>query len=588
MHRFFLPIVALFFFIESNAPISAAPTEKVEQQLSILNRSISTTSTTAAPEDNSLGFFTWDASVYTNPSVDFEAIIACDSCSGGAAAAHVALYDELGNEISNVSVSTQNSTYTRVRVTDIGSYLTNDTLYTPKLKLDAVSGTAQLKSARLIIRQDSGSITNTRTMVNLGNYTNTTNTSYAALADPKIFHYNTTRMSAISSVYFHATLASSDEAGTAYAALSSNSTCSSIVSGSEVSITGTAYGHDISGDIKNSLAHNSEYWVCLKNSDGVTANLASAYLIINQADEGGIENISVYHHYNPSLITHDGDFLPVGYNNQYNPGNFAADRKKAYLEVVMKAVSNTASADLYNATNSLAIDNSLITSTSTAYARSISNELFSTLPSTTKDLDMRIKNSDSATTSLSSSWLIIHLSKTPDASLSFSISGVAAGVVNNGITTSTASTFNTLPFEHLTVTIPKYTAHQLYVSTNAYEGYRVTVKVLNYLQGNYPANNIDPFVGSWASPSYWTEPTGTTPNDNTGWIGANTTDTRVTGWSEGALKFGPVNSNENTVMISSAEDSGSTVYVTYALEANIWQPSDLYSGQIVYNLHPTY
>lgn len=179
-------------------------------------------------------------------------------------------------------------------------------------------------------------------------------------------------------------------------------------------------------------------------------------------------------------------------------------------------------------------------------------------------------------------------------SLTFSIAAVGANTVNNGITTSVASTTTTLPFGNLTFNTPKYIAQALSVTTNARTGYSVTMKInpTFEIQGIYPANNIDPFAAtgvSWSAPMAWTSPTGTVKNVNSGWIGANTTDTRVSGWSSSpALKFGPVSTDANPVMQASGVDTGTTIYVTYGLEVNVFQPSDMYAGQIIYNVTANY
>jgi hypothetical protein len=175
-----------------------------------------------------------------------------------------------------------------------------------------------------------------------------------------------------------------------------------------------------------------------------------------------------------------------------------------------------------------------------------------------------------------------------DPQFTFVVAGVNADTVNDGITTSVASTFSTLPFGNLTASTPKYMAHQLTVTTNSNSGYTVTMKMLSQMTGTYSANNIDPFGGgSWAAPAAWSEPNGTGANTDTGWIGANTTDADITQFD--ASEFGPVQSTANTVMSSTASDDGSTsVYVTYAIEANVYQPADTYTGTLVYNAIPTY
>src|SRR5262249_4614520 len=115
-------------------------------------------------------------------------------------------------------------------------------------------------------------------------------------------------------------------------------------------------------------------------------------------------------------------------------------------------------------------------------------------------------------------------------------------------------------------------------------------KMVTQMTGVYSANNIDPFIAPWGTPTTWTDPTGSTPNDNTGWVGANTTDTDVTGWSASpSQKFGTISATANIVMQKSSSDNGSApVYVTYAIEANVFQPADTYTGTLIYNALPTY
>jgi hypothetical protein len=178
-----------------------------------------------------------------------------------------------------------------------------------------------------------------------------------------------------------------------------------------------------------------------------------------------------------------------------------------------------------------------------------------------------------------------------DPIFSFRVSGVPADQTHNGITTSVASTFNNLNFGNLTAGIPRYTAHRLNVTTNTENGYAVRMVMNTPMTGVYAANNIDPFsVGTWGTPTYWTAPTGTSPSVNTGWIGANTTDSDITGWdSTPSQKFGPVSGTQQIVMQGSGSDNGTgAVYVTYGIEANVFQPADTYTGELLYFALPTY
>ena len=147
----------------------------------------------------------------------------------------------------------------------------------------------------------------------------------------------------------------------------------------------------------------------------------------------------------------------------------------------------------------------------------------------------------------------ITVSARVDPLFKFVIESVGINQVNNEITTNVASTFNTLPFSNITANTPSYAAHSLRVTTNADSGYTITQEMVTQMVGVTAANNVDPFISAWGTPTTWTEPTGSTPNVDTGWIGANTTDTDVSGWSASPeQKFGPVNTTPNTVMQASA------------------------------------
>lgn len=178
-----------------------------------------------------------------------------------------------------------------------------------------------------------------------------------------------------------------------------------------------------------------------------------------------------------------------------------------------------------------------------------------------------------------------------DPTFTFVVAAVAANQVRNDITTSVLTTANTLPFGSLQAGTPKYAAHALSVTTNTQGGYTVTSGLATRLTGIYTDNNIDPFVAPWTAPTTWTEPTGGTPNDNTGWFGANTTDAQVPNWTGDTTElFGGIAVGSSvTVAQKASSDNGLTPdYVTYAIEANVFQPSDLYRGILTYNALPTY
>ena len=186
----------------------------------------------------------------------------------------------------------------------------------------------------------------------------------------------------------------------------------------------------------------------------------------------------------------------------------------------------------------------------------------------------------------------VTVTATVDPSLTFTVTGVASGASANGQTTSHTSTFTTLPFGNLATNTPKYLAHDLTVRTNATKGYQVTMKMRDDMTGTYAANNIDPYVGNsatWSVPKAWTSPTSATANEDTGWIGANTPDTDVSGWSSPSGLWGPVNGTENQVMLSSGPDIGTVATrISYTMETDVYQPADNYTGYLIYNCIPTY
>jgi len=581
-----IPVILLF----ANYKVSYAfPTQKVEQQINIMNQQYSSTSSTPGPNDNSLGLIHWDGSLFNGETVYLEAVMLCNSCTGGNQAAKIDLYTQAGAAVSGATGSTQSSTFSRISV-DVTALLTNNTVYTVRFSRDATAGTAFLNSARLVIVQNASAITDTVTQIELGANENTTNTSYTLLTNPKIFYYDTDVRTQVTNVFFEATIKSSNPSTTAYAALSSSPTCATTVTNSPVTVTASSWDRVRSADIEANLVDNTAYWVCIQATNPRTTSISNAKIIIEQSDTDGIDKLETIHQYIGYVSTDtDSTYTTQNFLNLYNPANFTADYRYIYHEAVLNTSAGTAYAHLYNVSDTASLDNSAeVSTTQTSYTRVRSADLNSIMPSSSKTLDAQLKNSATNTTSAASSTLIIQLQETPIADLSFTVEGVSAGVTTNGITTSEASDYYTLPFGNLAFGSPKYVAHRLSATTNASRGYTVTMKLSNFLQGNYPANNIDPFISTWNTPTTWTEPVGLTANTNTGWFGANTSDTRVSGWSAAASKFGPVNNSANTVMSATGPDTGTSAYVTYAVEVNIFQPADLYSGSIIYDILPTY
>lgn len=180
-----------------------------------------------------------------------------------------------------------------------------------------------------------------------------------------------------------------------------------------------------------------------------------------------------------------------------------------------------------------------------------------------------------------------------DPVLTFNVEAVSSGTTHNGITTTQTSTSTTIPFGRIQAnSSPEFIAHKLTITTNAPRGYTVNAYLADNLKGSYNSAEISPFGAvnaTWSTPQLWSSPTGTTANSDTGWIGANTTDGRVSGWSSASQKFGPISVVAHAVATSTGPDrSGTVVYVTYGLEVNAAQPSDTYTGNIIYDVQARY
>ena len=349
-------------------------------------------------------------------------------------------------------------------------------------------------------------------------------------------------------------------------------------------------------------SNDDEYEVRIYTSDGSNAaDIANAKIIIDQSDASGIDEVQVAHlmistDRTQTNTVYTQDSFTIEYDsNTYDGGVNEID---AYLEATMKTTASTGFAMLYNVSQSDQINNptnSEITTTSSNYTRVRSSNLAdnSDWPTASRNLDTIVKASSGETTTISNSWLIIHTKRLP-AEATFRIYGVADSVTNNGVTTTVTSTYSTIPFGNLAVETPSYAAHQLEVTTNdASTGYTVQMRLANQMQGYYPANNFDQFNGAaavWTAPVPWYTPSGTTPNVDTGWIGANITDSDVSGWTgDTSGDFGPLSTSFVDVMTS---DSGAvttdTEYVNYGVEVNVYQPSDTYSSTIQYLFLPEY
>jgi len=119
-----------------------------------------------------------------------------------------------------------------------------------------------------------------------------------------------------------------------------------------------------------------------------------------------------------------------------------------------------------------------------------------------------------------------------DTTLTFTVTGVTSGATVNTSTTTTAAvtTSDTLPFGTLAANVSKTLAQDLAVTTNARNGFVVTVEQSQQLQSSTGAD-IDGFVnGNWTTtPTAWSAPTNNIANENTWGHWGLTSEDFVTG-----------------------------------------------------------
>ena len=118
-----------------------------------------------------------------------------------------------------------------------------------------------------------------------------------------------------------------------------------------------------------------------------------------------------------------------------------------------------------------------------------------------------------------------------DTSFTFTIAAVATGTDVNGTTTTANSTATAINFGTLVPGQAKFIAQELSVTTNAKNGFIVTVKENQNLLSSTGAD-IDLFKdgSSIAAPTAWTSPLGTLDQENTyGHIGLTSEDSDLNG-----------------------------------------------------------
>jgi hypothetical protein len=192
--------VAYWKFDEGYATETLNPLTKNEQQINLINESITLTSTGYYPDDNSLGVVHWDADKYSDATVYFEATMR-HGTNCGACDVNAALYNSSGTQVTGSELLVAYTNWERVRSGALnlptGDY---------HIRVKNYGYTAYIWSARLIIIQSDSSdkITATETQVDIGDNEGTASGTYNELTNKKIYSFDSSKYSPAPDTYFEA------------------------------------------------------------------------------------------------------------------------------------------------------------------------------------------------------------------------------------------------------------------------------------------------------------------------------------------------------------------------------------------------
>jgi hypothetical protein len=237
-----------------------------------------------------------------------------------------------------------------------------------------------------------------------------------------------------------------------------------------------------------------------------------------------------------------------------------------------------------------------------------------TNPGTSTSYTINIYKYDSANTLEEQVQVMVYIiddvlmTASVDATLSFTIDGLAAATVVNGVTCTETTTATTTPFGTLDTTSSSTVCQELTVATNATNGYSVTVEQNGELTSDGGAN-INSFNNSQngtgtTTPGFWAPPTGTLDVYNTyGHMGLTSEDNSLDNaiWGEtnpfnvGAQPeyVGFNGTDEVQVMYHGSPSNGTTeniglTQVAYTAEISALQEAGDYESILTYICTPVY
>jgi len=181
-----------------------------------------------------------------------------------------------------------------------------------------------------------------------------------------------------------------------------------------------------------------------------------------------------------------------------------------------------------------------------------------------------------------------------DTSFTFTVAGFAATTTINGTTTTGTTTATAIPFGTLTAGVIKTLGQQLSVTTNARNGFVVTVQQSQNLLSSTGAD-IDGFIdGAYTNtPTAWVAPSNNITNENTwGHWGLTTDDSdlnaQVGGGSFAGTGFVAASTTPRNIFAHSGPSDGTTVDKGTAKVAYQVQISPLQEAGTDYNTILTY
>jgi len=229
-------------------------------------------------------------------------------------------------------------------------------------------------------------------------------------------------------------------------------------------------------------------------------------------------------------------------------------------------------------------------------------------PTTAGSYKILIETKDTANALIDSAEAMVAIiedvvvTATVSATLTFTVSGVASGQEVNGAWTDITSTATTIPFGTLTVNSSTTAAQDLSVTTNADDGFVVTIFQDQNLT-SAGGSDIDCFDDGvcvdYTSATAWSAPAGTLDQENTyGHFGITSEDNSLgtncaSDYYGSDLWAGLSGTTQAEVMCHTGPADGSTAHkgatrVGFTVEINALQEAGDYTNTITYIVTPTY